>query len=291
MVFLGVLDMYIWLYQLNYCHMSIPIFYTNTYHNPNLIEFVLSSLNAEINIYHLELTYINIALNNIFIPPLLFYCVLLLEETMSVMFGKLQLLKGTGIVCRIRVRITRMWPSIANNGNFMYTNMILLDSEVRIKILHITDYWYDISYIIVLPISDWPTIYPLFLQLLSQDYHVHAFVYSDDWNAFRNLLFEGNVYDFTNFITREATGSLRPVSTGISIVFTSHTRAQPVPLEVTTIPRHKFEITPIGDLYDLAMSYVADDSPVYAIGDIFYIYSFHSSFYKSSLHVSHSYDL
>ena len=45
-------------------------------------------------------------------------------------FHKLGLVDLTRTDWRVRVRITRMWPSISKNENLLDFNIILLDSEV-----------------------------------------------------------------------------------------------------------------------------------------------------------------
>lgn len=100
-----------------------------------------------------------------------------------------------------------------------------------------------------------------------QNYHVHAFAHPNVWHNLANMIVEGNAYDFHNFVTREPAGRLRPVSSDRSIVLTNSTTVQPVPLEVITIPRHKFELVTLTELYNLARSYPSDEAPLYAAGN------------------------
>lgn len=46
------------------------------------------------------------------------------------MFDTLESIDNTRTDWKIRVRITRMWPSNGNNGNLLGFNLILLDVEV-----------------------------------------------------------------------------------------------------------------------------------------------------------------
>lgn len=42
----------------------------------------------------------------------------------------------------------------------------------------------------------------------------------------------------------------------------------PVPQEVSTIPRHKFEIVELGEVCNIARSYAPDETPIYVTGDL-----------------------
>lgn len=130
------------------------------------------------------------------------------------MFHKLEQLNKLRSDLKIQVRVTRMWPSVGNNGKLTGFNMILLDQE---------------------------------------DYHVHAFVHSEIWNDLQNHVFEGNIYDFKNFVTQNATGTFRPVNTNMSIVLTNLTIVTPVLLEVGTIPGYKFDILMLKGLLHTSM--------------------------------------
>ena len=104
----------------------------------------------------------------------------------------------------------------------------------------------------------------------SQDSHLEAFVVSEAWNVLQDMMFEGQVYDIYSFVCCDSTGKLRPVSSNISIVLTSQTVVLPAPNEVSTIPRHKFEITELSQLYSLTRSYPLDVIPSHAIGNCSY---------------------
>ena len=86
------------------------------------------------------------------------------------------------------------------------------------------------------------------------------------WNDLWNIIYEGNIYDFYNVLCRASSGKLKPVSSSICIVLTCSTVVQPVPEEVATTPRHKFEITNLRDIYDLTISHPLNVLPNYAIG-------------------------
>lgn len=87
------------------------------------------------------------------------------------------------------------------------------------------------------------------------------------------MIFEGNIYDLQHFVTTAATGTLRPVSSNMSIIFSIFTTVQPVPLEASTIPRHKFEVVELSDLYNFPRFYAAADTPLYSIGVVRVLYS------------------
>lgn len=96
-----------------------------------------------------------------------------------------------------------------------------------------------------------------------QNFHVHAFVHSDVWNIFQ----EGNIYVMKNFVTRVASRTLRPVSFNISILLTNLTTINHCPLNTPTIPRHKFEIVELDEIYNIASSYDPVEIHVYTIGE------------------------
>ena len=90
------------------------------------------------------------------------------------------------------------------------------------------------------------------------------------WDVLQDMVFEGKIYDIYTFICCDCFGKLRPVSSNISIVFTSQTVVLPTPNEISTIPRHKFEITELSQLYSLKRSYPLDVIPSHAIGNCSY---------------------
>ncbi|XP_074336390.1 uncharacterized protein LOC141673537 [Apium graveolens] len=131
------------------------------------------------------------------------------------MEDNLALVNSTRTDWRVRVRITRMWPLFSRTQQFRGVNLIVLDSE---------------------------------------DCHVFAFVNRVIWHDVSNIILEGNIYAIHNFVVMEPAGLLRPVSTNKIIVFSHDTIVHPIPFEVNTIPRHKFELKTIPEISDLAMS-------------------------------------
>ncbi|XP_074374189.1 uncharacterized protein LOC141714575 [Apium graveolens] len=127
---------------------------------------------------------------------------------------------------RVRVRITRMWPSFSRIQQFRGVNLILLDSE---------------------------------------DCHVFVFGNRVIWHDVSNIILEGNAYDIHNFIVIEPAGLLRLVSSDKIIIFVHDTIVHPVPFEVNTIPRHKFELKTIPEIFELAISLSEHVPPVHAI--------------------------
>ena len=99
-----------------------------------------------------------------------------------------------------------------------------------------------------------------------QDCHVFAFVNRVIWHDVSNIILEGNAYDIHNFIVMEPAGLLRPVSSDKIIVFAHDTIVHPVPFEINTIPRHKFELKTILEISELAMSLSEHEVLVHAIG-------------------------
>ncbi|XP_074342929.1 uncharacterized protein LOC141680661 [Apium graveolens] len=116
---------------------------------------------------------------------------------------------------RVRVCITRMWPSFSHIQQFRGVNIILLDSE---------------------------------------DFNVFAFVNRVIWHDVSNIILEGNAYDIHNFIVMEPAGLLIHISSDKIIIFAHDTTVHPVPFEVNTIPRHKFELKTIPEISELTMS-------------------------------------
>ena len=77
---------------------------------------------------------------------------------------------------------------------------------------------------------------------------------------------EGQVYSISNFYTKNATGSVRPVSSKILINFSKQTNVQKLNVDDLMIPSHKFEFVDLGHLFQLASSYSNPDSPDFATG-------------------------
>ena len=107
-------------------------------------------------------------------------------------------------------------------------------------------------------------VLPVYLCL--QDFHVHAFIISEAWDSLDISVFEGTTYIIENFITRRARGYLRPVTSNIDIILNESSRVTPVPLELGRIPRHKFEITELGDIYSIVSNLAPGEDSTYALG-------------------------
>lgn len=77
---------------------------------------------------------------------------------------------------------------------------------------------------------------------------------------------EGGVYVMSNFYTKTATGSLRPVSSTILINFSHSTYVEKLNEDDYMIPTHKFEFVDLGHLFNLASSYTNPDAPEFLTG-------------------------
>lgn len=78
-------------------------------------------------------------------------------------------------------------------------------------------------------------------------------------------MLERNIYDIKYFITREVTGTLRPISSNVSILLKNLAIVNHVHVDASTIPRHKFEIIELGQVFNIASSYAADEILIHAI--------------------------
>ncbi|KAL1803056.1 hypothetical protein ACET3Z_031703 [Daucus carota] len=154
------------------------------------------------------------------------------------MFNSLRSLELSRTDWKIKTRVMGMWASFASNFEFIGMNMILLDTE---------------------------------------DFHVHAFVISEAWDSLDVSVFEGTTYIIENFITRRARGYLRPVTSNIDIILNESSSVTPVPLELGRIPRHKFEITELGDIYSIVSNLAPGEDSTYALDIIGAIEQFHKS--------------
>ncbi|XP_074327620.1 replication factor A protein 1-like [Apium graveolens] len=144
------------------------------------------------------------------------------------MFDQLSFIDASGTTWKINARVTRMWPSIsvADNGTetMIGYNLVLLDDA---------------------------------------DCHVHVFVYADNWKYHAHKIVEGGVFVFSNFYTKEALGSLRPVSSKFRINFSPSTNVERVEDDFM-IARHKFEFVDLSNLFAVANAYEKPDSPDYS---------------------------
>ncbi|KAK1381316.1 hypothetical protein POM88_028060 [Heracleum sosnowskyi] len=96
--------------------------------------------------------------------------------------------------------------------------------------------------------------------------HVQAFIYADQWNSMADNIEEGSIYAMSNFYTKEATGSLKPVSSKILINFSPSTTVQKLTEDDFMIPLHKFEFVDLGDLYSIAIKCPNEEYPEYSTG-------------------------
>ncbi|WOH00604.1 hypothetical protein DCAR_0519972 [Daucus carota subsp. sativus] len=150
------------------------------------------------------------------------------------MFDQLSSLSAAKTSWRIKVRVTRMWPSISNGSKGQSAglkgyNMILLDDD---------------------------------------NCHIHAFSYAKTWKAIEEKIEEGCLYVISNFYTKEALGSLKPVSSKYIINFSPSTTVDKLEEDYFMIPIHKFEFIDLGDLFGLVSSYTNTEFPDYSTGVI-----------------------
>ncbi|KAK1356330.1 hypothetical protein POM88_049586 [Heracleum sosnowskyi] len=100
--------------------------------------------------------------------------------------------------------------------------------------------------------------------LFIHDYNVHAFIYSENWKLHANNIDEGYVYVISNFYTKEATGSLKPVSSPMLINFSPSTSVEKVEEDDFMIPYHKFEFVDLSDLFIVASNHANVDFPEFS---------------------------
>lgn len=104
--------------------------------------------------------------------------------------------------------------------------------------------------------------------LFFQNTHVQAFVFPDIWKSFSGEIFEGGLYIISNFYTRKATGTLRPTSSKIIIAFSNTTRVQKVEEDDFMIPRHKFELVDLSELFGIVSKYENPEAPEFSTGSL-----------------------
>ena len=95
---------------------------------------------------------------------------------------------------------------------------------------------------------------------------MHAFIYADSWKSLADKIDEGCVYVITNFYTKKATGSLKPVSSPILINISHSTTVEKVEEDDFMIPRHKFEFGDLGDLFGIATANTNTEYPEFSTG-------------------------
>ncbi|XP_074352767.1 uncharacterized protein LOC141691916 [Apium graveolens] len=144
------------------------------------------------------------------------------------MFDQLSSIDASRTTWKIKARVTRMWPSVSVTDNGTETmkgyNLVLLDDD---------------------------------------DCHVHVFVYADNWKYHANKIVEGGVFVISNFYTKDALGSLRPVSSKFCINFSPSTNIERDEDDFM-IATHKFEFVDLSDLFVVVNAYEKPDSPDYS---------------------------
>ena len=70
----------------------------------------------------------------------------------------------------------------------------------------------------------------------------------------------------SNFYTKKATGSLKPVSSPILINFSNSTVVEKVEEDDFILPRHKFEFVDLSDLFDIASANTNVEYPEFSTG-------------------------
>lgn len=210
----------------------------------------------------------------------------------AIMFDQLASLDTSRTSWRIKVRVTRMWPSLSsgsNGSNTLYGyNLILLDDDVSLPFIK--------NSFIILIFYCLSTEYNLLLQFLisykiaivsdfPQNSHVQAFVYAENWKSISKHIVEGGVHVITNFYTKEATSSLRPTSAKVVINFSNSTTVEKVETDDYMIPMNKFEFSDLGDLYNIVMNYENAEAPPFAIG--LYIFLFYVMWLIQNLSMSY----
>ncbi|XP_074327616.1 uncharacterized protein LOC141665530 [Apium graveolens] len=126
------------------------------------------------------------------------------------MFDKLRTLNEFHTDWKIKVRVTRMWPSNTSDDDSLYRyNLILLNAE---------------------------------------NFYVQSTVASNVWDIFQEVINEGKVYEISDFLTKKDTRKHRSVSSRIYITFNSETVIKPLLGYDTTIDYHKFDFFDIGDM-------------------------------------------
>ncbi|XP_074341996.1 replication factor A protein 1-like [Apium graveolens] len=103
----------------------------------------------------------------------------------------------------------------------------------------------------------------LSILLYDLDCHVHVFVYADNWKYHADKIVEGGVFVFSNFYTKEALGSLRPMSSKFRINFSPSTNVERLEDDYM-IARHEFEFVDLSNLFVVANAYEKPDSPSYS---------------------------
>ncbi|XP_074381468.1 uncharacterized protein LOC141723538 isoform X2 [Apium graveolens] len=163
------------------------------------------------------------------------------------MFDQLSSLDLSRTTWKIKARVTRMWPAVPNSATA---------SDAIKGVPHSAT------------ASDAIKGYNLIL-LDDNDCHVHAYIYPDHWKDHGDKIKEGGVYVISNFYTKQALGTLKPVSSRLIINFSPSTTVDPV-IDDIMISNHKFEFVDLSELFAIAQANGEAKFPEYAT-DISYL--------------------
>ncbi|XP_074356667.1 uncharacterized protein LOC141696422 [Apium graveolens] len=145
------------------------------------------------------------------------------------MYDSLSSIDSSRTTWKIKVRITRMWTSTSASKEekdaLKGYNLLLLDDD---------------------------------------DFHMHAFVYADNWRSVGKDIVEGDVYVIRNFYTREAKGTMKPTTSKYLINFSNSMTVQKLIGDDFMISRHKFEFVDLGELFSIASGYENIEIPEFA---------------------------
>ncbi|XP_074360153.1 uncharacterized protein LOC141700251, partial [Apium graveolens] len=95
------------------------------------------------------------------------------------------------------------------------------------------------------------------------DSHIHAYIYPDHWKNHAHKIVEGGAYILSNFYTKQALGTLKPVSSRFIINFSHLTTVDPVDDDIM-ISNYKFEFVDLSDLFVVAQANGDAEFPEYA---------------------------
>lgn len=104
--------------------------------------------------------------------------------------------------------------------------------------------------------------------LCYQNFHVQAFVYGENWKYFSTDIVEGGVFIISNFYTKQAMGTLRPTTSNVIIIFSASTNVQKVEEDDIMIPRHKFELVDLSELFGVVSKYKNPENPKFSTGTL-----------------------
>lgn len=88
------------------------------------------------------------------------------------------------------------------------------------------------------------------------------------WKPLASVILEGRLYEISDFFAKEATGTMRPVSSNICIYFHDDTIVVPVAEGVVNIPMHKFEFVDFKHIQNYATNYEDYHPPSMLIGTV-----------------------